>query len=592
MNKKLILVLVVSSLGLCGCADQENVKLLSKLSKGIGPVQLCPNDSQLGYFRKSGRVLDTFDSCFTEGVEQLLKQNKMKAYVRWLTMSKQYELAEQKLLEATSFDVYTDQWYTELVKLNVKQGRWDQALQYLEKTEIDKDDHLRLVVEARTGQYSDGIDFNRVPAIFQESTYQETGQAKQAAIVSNQGLGFNLTRVDDAAPGVLAGETSLVASEDGQNVWLLWTDSSGPADMINGVPHWRLRSAQTTDGGDNWLNDDFSIHPEIDEMYHFDPMTAYDPVNGIMYAGGLTTQFVSPFATSYYLKRWNLNTGLVSGPYETLVTSIDKDLLTVSQTGDVVMVDGIGNPNMRISSDEGQTFQDVFHGGDFLSPQPEFDLNDCLHIIGFLNYVRCDGQGGFESVVAPNTSLHLFDMDMYLPGSFRAIPLRLIGFHPNGDAFIIYPDLETPQSDQVALWMTRSTDGNNWQTPWVISPDVPGDRFIPWFEIDSSGGLHISYADTRNHVVPDNDPNVGVDMYYSYSNDLGQSWQETRLTPTTMIIPPLVWGDYFFSDYLEMSVGNPDAVFLAFPWFDGTGDMDMYVAKKITDDLIFMNGFD
>ena len=64
------------------------------------------------------------------------------------------------------------------------------------------------------------------------------------------------------------------------------------------------------------------------------------------------------------------------------------------------------------------------------------------------------------------------------------------------------------------------------------------------------------------------------------------------MTPSTLMLPELIWGDYFFSDYLEMSVGNPHAIFIAFPWFDGTGDMDMYVAKKITDDLIFMDGFE
>ena len=575
-----------------GCADENSKQTLQKTSQEVGPRQLCPNNSQLSYFRKSGRNLNTYAACFNEGVEQLLKQNKMKAYVRWLTMTQQFERAENELLKAVNLAADSDSWYKELVKLNVRQQQWQQALQYLKQTEIDENDHLRLIVEARTGEYSGDIDLSRVPAIFKESTFYPGKTAKQAIVRSNQSLGFELTRVDGADPGVLAGESSLVVSQDGLKAWLLWTESSVQIDPVSNLIFWHLHSAQTTDGGNSWLSNDFSIHPAVDEKFYFDPMTAYDPVNEVMYAGGLTNQFIPPHETSYYLKRWDLNTNVVSGPYETLVSSIDKDWLVVSQTGDVVMVDGITNQNFRVSMDQGETFQDMFHGGQFFSPQPEFDLNDCLHIIGFADFVRCDGKDGFESVQAPNTSLHLFDMDMYLPGTFRAIPLRLIGFHPNGDAFIIYPDLKTAQSDQVVLWMSRSADGDNWQTPWVISPDLPGDRFLPWFEIDSAGGMHLSYADTRNHVVPDNDLDVGVDMYYSYSNDLGQSWQETRVTPSTLMLPELIWGDYFFSDYFEMSVGNPDAVFMSFSWFDGTGDMDMYVAKKIIDDLIFMNGFE
>lgn len=585
----ILLVLLAGAIGFSEWLDNQTVGA-ANIKIEVGPLMICPDDYQLGYFRKSGRKIDSYNTCYNESVSDLLESNKLKAFVRMLTMTGQFELAEQVLLEAADID--TNTWYVELVKINVRQKKWDRAQYYLNQTHVDKDEHLRLVVESRTNQFSNGINFSRVPAIFEASTYHIKGAVKQAEIKSTQGSGFELMRVDDAMPGVLAGETSLSVSEDGQNIWLLWTDSSGPVDVATGVPFWRLRSAQTTDGGSSWLNDDFSIHPEVDEKFHFDPMTAYDPVNKVMYAGGLTNQFTPPNDTSYYLKRWDLNTNLVSGPYETFVSSIDKDWLAVSQTGDVVMVEGFNNQNLRVSVDQGETFQDMFHGGQFFSPQPEFDSNDCLHIIGFLDFVRCDGQGGFESVVAPNTSLHLFDMDTYLPGSFRSIPLRLIAFHPNGDAFIIYPDLKTPQSDQIVLWMSRSVDGDNWQAPWIISPDVPGDRFLPWLEIDSTGGIHISYADTRNHVVPDNNPNVGVDMYYSYSNDLGQSWQEARVTPSTLMIPDLVWGDYFFSDYLEMSVGNANAVFMAFPWFDGTGDMDMYVAKKIVNDLIFFDGFE
>ncbi|MFK8013632.1 MAG: hypothetical protein AB8B80_16455 [Marinicellaceae bacterium] len=589
----LFIGLTITVSALIGCANLKSTEINSeynKVASGVaGPWQLCPDDSQLSYFRKSGRELNSYADCFAGNVGQLLKQNKMQAYIRWLTMKGELHLAEEKLLIAVNLSADKDQWFKKLIELNVNQNNWNQALHYLKQSQLDINDHLRLVVEARTGQFSDSIDFNRVPAIFQASSYYSEGSTKQAKVNTVNGSGFELTRVDNAKSGVLAGESSMVASQDGQKVWLLWTDSSGPIEGSTEFNIWKLRSARSIDGGRTWLNDDFSINPENQFTFHFDPMTAYDPINDLMYAGGLTTEFSQTFFSSYYLKRWDLGTGIIEGPFQT-EANLDKDWLAANQSGDIFMVDGLTNPNMKVSMNQGESFQDVFHGGGFLFPQPEFDLNDCLHIIDFRDFVRCDGQGSFETVVAPTTSFGL-NLDTVLPGNFRAIATRLIGFHPNGDSFIVYPDLKTTESDQVVLWMTRSVDGNVWQAPWIISPDVPGDRFLPWFEIDSAGGLHLSYADTRNHVVPDGDPDAGIDMYYSYSEDLGQTWQETRVTPSTLMIPELTWGDYFFSDYLEMSVGNPGTVFMSFPWFDGTGDMDMYVAKKLTD-LIFNNGFE
>jgi len=148
-------------------------------------------------------------------------------------------------------------------------------------------------------------------------------------------------------------------------------------------------------------------------------------------------------------------------------------------------------------------------------------------------------------------------------------------------------------SDDVAQWMSRSTDdGQTWDTPWIITPDIPGDRILSWIEIDENGGIHVSYMDTRNVVQNDSSPDAYLDMYYSYSTDKGQSWAETRVTPSSLFVPELIWGVPFIGDYNEMSVGNSESVFLSFPWSTESGEIDMYVAKKQRIDLIFRDGFE
>ena len=181
-----------------------------------------------------------------------------------------------------------------------------------------------------------------------------------------------------------------------------------------------------------------------------------------------------------------------------------------------------------------------------------------------------------------------------VPGTFRSIPLRLLAVQPDGDLFIVYPDLTDFNSQDMAIWMSRSSDdGKTWSPPWIVTPDVPGDRLLPWLEIDELGGIHLSYVDTRNVTQDDLSPDAFVDLYYSVSSDDGQTWHESRVTPSTLDIPELVWGDYLFSDYLEMSVGNSNAVFLSFPWSPNSGAMNMYVAKKyLVSDLIFQTGFE
>ncbi|WP_395377823.1 sialidase family protein [Marinicella sp. W31] len=559
-------------------------------NNNLGPLALkCPQSHFGLAFRKSGKPLDTFSNCYNTDIQTLDAQGLLLSKVHWLKLKSGAASADVFLQEAINALGHRAELNLARAKLLISMQNWQAAQKQLDLAKIAPNHYLRLLVEPRTGMFSPQTDFSKLPAIYQ---YQLSNQVAPRAQITTRGLSqFDMQRVDDANVGVLGGETSMKVSADGQNLWLTWTDSS--ADF-NGENRWRLRSARSTDGGQSWLNEPFSPNPEVVDLFHFDPMTAYDSINDIMFAGGMTLSFNDSTQNSFYFYEWNLNNNNIAGPFRHFFQSLDKGWAAVDDNGRLWFAENQNFP--RFSDDGGQNFSLVplQNGYTEYAPQPIVDNNNCVHIMDILGYLRCDGQGGFDVIRDTSlTSISFFDMGTYLPGTFRAVPLTLMAVHPNGDLYTIYPDFDTPDSGDVALWMTRSIDnGDTWQNPWIVSPDVPGDRFLPWLEIDKNGGFHLMYADTRHVTQSDTSTEAWLDIYYSFSANEGQSWQESRITPTTLEVPTLFWGDYMLSDYIEMAVSD-NAVFLSFPWSDIPGEMDIYVAKKsLLDDLIFSDGFE
>jgi hypothetical protein len=576
--RKLILLWLVFTLVACQ-STQSNL-----LKESTGPLAYCPDDNHLSFFKKSGRPLDSYYMCYQKGLKQLIANDELLGYIRLLELNGNTDKAEAILLEANQ--ISNDQKFLRnLGILKQKQGLWDEAAYYFKLAGVDYDDPLWINTAIRSDAYRSQVQKDQVPYVYSK---QNISDHQRANVKDNSNVNFTMTRVDDAEPGVLAGETSIISSKDGKNIWVVWTDSSGDYSPIYLTNSWKLRAARSTDGGQAWVNDDFSILPEVTSVFHYDPMTAYDSVNEIIYAGGIMVD-TNYSENSFYVKKWNLETDMIevtrrSGLY-------DKFLMTVNDEK-LYLVEGLERSYYLVSDDFGASFSEIEWNeelGGFTSPQPIFDHEGCMYVVGYSNFLKCDDNGDLKKVNAPTTSLTLFNMDFYLPGAFRSIPLRLIGFHPSDNKIImIYPDLVSAGSQDVAIWMTQSEDGVVWQEPWIITPDVPGDRFLPWLVVDSKGGIHVSYADTRNMDPNDAESEVLIDMYYSYSSDLGETWSESKVTPTPLQVPSLdIWGDYFFSDYLEMTVADSGDVYMAFPWFDGTGDMDMYVAKKQNDTADF-----
>lgn len=246
-----------------------------------------------------------------------------------------------------------------------------------------------------------------------------------------------------------------------------------------------------------------------------------------------------------------------------------------------------------MSTDLGESFTTISNES-YFAPHPRFNHENCLIITDMMKSSQCSPNG----IVTQNqvfSSLGFFNqLNDFIPGNFRVNAFAQNVIASNNDVYAVYTDLKSTNSNDTTLYMTSSNDnGHNWSTPWRITTDINGDQIMPWIEIDSNDGIHLVYLDTRNVSQSDSNNVATFDLYYSYSNDLGLTWQETRVTPTSFTTPDLFWGDYFFSDYISMSVTD-NHVLIAFPWAQELNQMHMYLASKEFKqaDLIYFNGFE
>ena len=147
------------------------------------------------------------------------------------------------------------------------------------------------------------------------------------------------------------------------------------------------------------------------------------------------------------------------------------------------------------------------------------------------------------------------------PGQFRVPALCYMDVDENtGTLYTVYFDTTNivDGNANVDLYFTKSEDrGDTWTTPVVINKDaaIPGDQFFPWIEVDQEGRLHIVYLDSRNTVQDDNVPNGMFDAYYIFSEDGGDNWREYRLTPQPWD-SALAGGGTFIGDYLGLAAGG------------------------------------
>jgi hypothetical protein len=551
-----------------------------------GPIANCPTDNQNKIFKKVKRdSLVKFYHCYDFPIEYLIANDLVIAKSIWLKNYQGYESSKDFLIQAVSNGANDREIHLKLAEYFYKNKNWLEAKQQIDLAELEVNHPLRLIIEYHLGDFSAGTDLNLLPYIYKSNDIKQ-------AVVSQQGNSFNLQRVSDANTDFINGEPSMATSADGEKIWLLWTDSGQDTDDLPGFYYWTIKSIQSTDGGLTWNNFNMNTYPGKIDIFHFDPMTTYDEINQIFYAGGMVKAFDENWGSTdddaMFLYRWKPIDNSSAGPFKTFERSPDKGWITTNSEGEIFLAHHYG---VDKSIDQGETFTRMITESS-IAPQPRINNDDCLIITDYNKTIRC---GTTDLEILPYNFSSIFaNGDNYIPGTFRVFSFAQNAIQNNNDIYVIYSDLKSPHSDETTIYMTKSTDnGQNWSSPWVITPNITGDQFIPWIEIDPNGGIHVAYYDTRNTPQLDSDTSATLDLYYSYSSDNGQTWQETRVTPTSFTTPDLHWGDYFFTDYISMSV-NSDKVYLAFPWSTQPGQMHMYFAQKTISfvDDIFQDGFE
>ena len=577
-----VVILLLLFLSSCRVSDEGAVER----AVALGP-EFCGQLADVKRIKKMKQTaLQRQSVCFGYSVQALVENDLVLSKALWLRRTEGVTASTDFLLVVLRQGFGGSEVHLQLAKNYYAQSNWALSQHHLEQ--IDSDDYLPLMQLLDYRQGNAVAHPEMLPLIYR-------GQpVKQAKVNQSRGSGdFGLQMVSDGDPNKINGEPSIMSSPDGTHVWVLWTDSGEALGSNPDYYYWDIESAQSSDGGMTWTAVDMDTIPGVVDRFHFDPMTAYDPNNQIIYAGGMVKGFSSQGGTpddAFFVYRWELGSDSNSGPYKQYFESPDKALMTVDHNGGVFVAHHKG---VDYSADLGETYTQI-SSQSFVGPHPRINSDNCLIITDMERTAKCD-QNGIATQTHFFGSLSSFDAaSQYIPGGFRSYSLVQNVITSNDDVYVVYTDLRQQSITDTTIYMSKSTDdGVSWSAPWQITPTITGDQFMPWIEVDSNDGLHVIYFDTRHVLQSDSNSEATLDLYYSYSSDLGQTWEETRVTPAPFTTPDLIWGDYFFTDYVSMSLSN-DKIFIAFPWSEEANQMHLYVATKSVnvDDLIFMDGFD
>lgn len=374
-------------------------------------------------------------------------------------------------------------------------------------------------------------------------------------------------RVDVAQGPVNANETTVATTSADPLVGLVgWNDFR----LLGEV---RTTFAVTRDGGNTWTETMVRAQTGLESTIEADPMTAFDPRTGTLWAGGIS------FGTgSMYAAR--LDPGAANfEPSRTIAGAgsfPDKGWMAAGPDPvdpGVTRVYAAYNRGVSRSSDMGDTWLGPVPLGTGLGFLPRVGPNGELYVaywdLDARHFLRRSFDGG-ETFGPPITIVDRMDVygmqdNTAVPGSFRVGSLQGLAVDQRtGHLYCVYPDTTSRVGLErdVDIYLTQSTDqGSTWSTPTVVNGDAPfeQDQFFPWIEVDDSGGLHVLFNDTRNNAQLDQDPSALIDTYYAYSGDNGQTWTESRLTPTSWSSAhgPQV---QFVGDYIGLSVGGGRAI--------------------------------
>lgn len=391
-------------------------------------------------------------------------------------------------------------------------------------------------------------------------------------------------RVDSGGIGA-ANETSVAISP------------AAPLRLLSAWNDYRVGSARlgvslSVDGGATWL--DQLLRPPLanQTLEEGDPMTAYDPRTGKLWAGGIAfgagggvfvaaldfgaTSFaptVMANMTAAADKGW-----MAAGP----------DPLNLSATRLYVAY----NQGLLTSTDEGQNWNSAVSLGSGFAFLPRVGPAGEVYVSfwsgGGPIFLWRSFDGG-QTMLGPTQIANRMDFwtdgSDRVPGDFRVPPLPSMAVDPTtGDLHAIFCDTTdvTGLETNLDLYWTTSTDqGINWSPPVVFHGDsIPtADQFFPWLEIDAEGRLHVVWFDTRHNAQLDADPAALIDVHYAYSEDSGQNWSEQRITSCSFSSADDGFGGTFMGDYLGLATAGGRTL-VAYP-DTSSGDPNVYVRSIV-----------
>ena len=121
----------------------------------------------------------------------------------------------------------------------------------------------------------------------------------------------------------------------------------------------------------------------------------------------------------------------------------------------------------------------------------------------------------------------------------------------DGSVYVAWTDTIDPENNDSAaanhtqVHVYYSRDGGSTWSSTIPHPTADGstvDRFNQWLSVDEFGTVHVVFYDTRHST-----DRTGVDLYYTFSTDGAQTWNElTRVSATTSanLTDGQEWGDY------------------------------------------------
>lgn len=376
-----------------------------------------------------------------------------------------------------------------------------------------------------------------------------------------------------------------------------------PMEIIAGWNDWRASPVPSNevirtgfslslDGGATWS--DFLLRPPVGNQsgVEGDPMTAWDPRTGDLYAGGIS--FSAGSNSGIYVARKTPGAATFDPAVMARVTSgTDKPWMVVGPRPglpDTSRIYVAYNEGVIWSDDFGATWTDPMATSSGIGFLPRVGPNGELYISywDFNDGVRIlrsfDGGQTFDDRLAA------VRMDVWgtqdgsrTPGTFRVPPINTMAIGPDGSINIVYMDTTDVVGGQfdIDMYLVRSTDqGLNWTTPSIIADDPEdaplADQIFPWIEVDENGGLHVVFLDTVNDVRPDGGTTGIYDAYYASSIDDGVTWRRQRLSPVSFdsnndgLTRPM----QFFGDYLGMANAG-DRMYPIYP-DSSSGDPDVY----------------